>query len=69
MIKNGIYRHFKGNLYEVVNVAIHSETKEVMVIYRPLSNPTVLWVRPAFMWNEEILHEGKYVLRFQKIDE
>ena len=51
-IKPGIYRHFKGNRYEVVGMAKHSETLEPMVVYRALYGEGGLWVRPAAMWNE-----------------
>ena len=42
----GKYRHYKGNLYEVVGVARHSETLEEMVVYRALYGEGGLWVRP-----------------------
>ena len=51
-IKPGIYRHFKGNRYEVMGIAKHSETMEPMVVYRALYGEGGLWVRPAAMWNE-----------------
>ena len=51
-IKPGKYRHFKGNLYEVIGVASHSETLEPMVVYRALYGEGGLWVRPAAMWSE-----------------
>lgn len=65
MIKQGIYRHFKGNYYEVIDMAKHSETLEDMVVYRALYGEKGLWVRPASMWNETVEHDGKTVLRFQ----
>ena len=54
MIKTGRYRHFKGNEYEVLFVAKHSETLEEMVVYRALYGEGSVWVRPAAMWEEEI---------------
>ena len=54
----GIYRHFKGNLYEVLNIALHSETKQVLVIYRSVEKSGVVWARPAEMWNDEVDFEG-----------
>ena len=51
-IQPGIYRHFKGNRYEVIGMANHSETMEPMVVYRALYGEGGLWVRPAAMWNE-----------------
>ena len=50
-IKLGRYRHFKGNEYEVVGLAKHSETLEDMVVYRALCGEFGLWVRPAAMGN------------------
>lgn len=67
-IKPGKYRHFKGNLYEVLGIAKHSETLEPMVIYRALYGEGGLWVRPAYMWNETVEFEGKTVLRFSKVE-
>ena len=50
MIKMGKYRHFKGNEYEVLCIAKHSETLEEMVVYRALYGEGGVWVRPAAMW-------------------
>lgn len=66
-IKNGVYRHYKGNKYEVIGMATHSETLEEMVIYKALYGDGKVWVRPAAMWNEEIIINGKSVKRFQII--
>ena len=65
----GKYRHFKGNEYEVISIARHSETTEPMVVYRALYGDHGVWVRPADMWNETIEREGKTFKRFEKIDE
>ena len=65
----GKYRHFKGNEYEVISIARHSETTEPMVVYRALYGDHGVWVRPAEMWNETIEREGKTFKRFEKIDE
>ena len=51
---NGVYRHFKGNLYLVVDIAFDSETKEEMVIYRALYGEKALWVRPLEMFLSEV---------------
>lgn len=52
-IKTGqIYRHYKGNLYKVINIATHTETLEEMVIYRRVKGDTSIWARPMSMWNE-----------------
>lgn len=45
-IQTGLYRHFKGNLYEVIGTALHSETREPMVVYRALYGEYGLWVAP-----------------------
>lgn len=66
-IQPGRYRHFKGNEYEVIAVARHSETEEPMVVYRALYGDYGLWVRPAKMWNEQIVRDGKMYTRFTKI--
>ncbi|MCL2578961.1 MAG: DUF1653 domain-containing protein [Oscillospiraceae bacterium] len=63
-IKPGRYAHFKGNEYEVVGVASHSETLEDMVVYRPLYGDGKLWVRPAAMWDEPVEHGGRTLKRF-----
>ena len=66
-IKAGRYRHFKGNEYEVLYIAKHSETLEDMVIYKALYGEGGIWVRPAKMWNETVLRDGKAFKRFEYI--
>lgn len=66
--KAGIYRHFKGNLYELVAVARHSETLEEMVVYRALYGDGGLWVRPLRMWGERVARDGYDGPRFAPID-
>lgn len=66
-MKKGIYRHYKGNEYELIDVALHSETLEEMVVYRALYDDQKLWVRPAHMWEEEVEVDGKTVKRFELI--
>lgn len=68
-IKLGKYRHFKGNEYEVLGIASHSETLEPYVIYRALYGNGGLWVRPASMWNEMVERGGKTFRRFTYIEE
>ena len=68
-IKIGRYRHFKGGEYEVLCVALHSETKEPMVVYRALYGEHTVWVRPAEMWNETVEREGAVYRRFEYIGE
>ncbi len=64
-VKPGFYRHYKGGRYEVIDTAIHSETLEPMVVYRPLYGEGKLWVRPAQMFFETVLVNGESQLRFQ----
>ena len=66
-IRPGRYRHFKGGEYEVLYVALHSETMEPMVVYRALYGEFGLWVRPASMWNETVERDGKKYKRFEYI--
>lgn len=66
-ISFGHYRHFKGNFYKVLSVARHSETLEPMVIYQALYGEGGVWVRPADMWNEMVIHDGISVPRFREI--
>lgn len=68
-IKLGRYRHFKGNEYNVLYVAKHSETLELMVVYQALYGDGGIWVRPASMWNEEVEVDGVIYKRFEYIDE
>ena len=66
-IKRGKYRHYKGNEYEVLGMAVHSETLEPMVVYRALYGDGCVWVRPAGMWDEIVETDGKTVRRFQYV--
>ena len=68
-VKPGRYRHFKGKEYEVLATAHHSETLELMVIYKALYGDGALWVRPAAMWNETVERDGKTYRRFTYIGE
>ena len=64
-IRPGRYRHYKGNYYEVIEVARHSETEEEMVVYRKLYGDRSLWVRPFGMFLENVVVEGYEVPRFE----
>jgi hypothetical protein len=66
-IPPGRYRHYKGNEYEVIGIAKHSETLEPMVVYRPLYGEGGLWVRPAGMFAENVIIDGKTQPRFTRI--
>lgn len=63
-LATGTYRHYKGNLYEVIGVARHSETEEQLVVYKPLYGEGELWVRPLQMFTETITVNGEDVQRF-----
>jgi len=63
-IKPGKYRHYKGGLYVVEDIATHSENEEKMVVYRPLYGEQDLWVRPLDMFIEEVEIEGIKKPRF-----
>lgn len=67
-VRPGIYEHYKGNRYEVLEVARHSETLEDLVVYRALYGDHDLWVRPLSMFAEEVEVDGKKIKRFQYID-
>ncbi len=60
----GLYRHFKGGLYEVVDHVLHSETLEPLVLYRAQYGEHGLWVRPLSMWNEVVERNGSVFRRF-----
>ena len=66
-VKLGIYRHFKGNEYEVLSIAKHSETLEPMVVYKALYGDGGLWVRPYDMFFETVEINGEKIPRFKKI--
>ncbi len=68
-VKQGKYRHFKGNEYEVLTVATHSETLEPMVVYRALYGDGGVWVRPLSMWRETVERDGTRQERFTYIGE
>lgn len=68
MIKTGTrYRHFKGNEYEVIAIATHSETLEKMVVYRALYGEGGIWVRPLEMFEGTVERDGKTYKRFEEI--
>ena len=65
----GLYRHYKGMLYEVIDTVRHSETLEPMTLYRALYGQRGLWVRPAAMWLETVTRDGVTQPRFTYIGE
>ena len=68
-VMTGRYRHYKGNDYEVIGVARHSETEEEMVVYRCLYGDHSLWVRPLAMFLETVTVDGRQVPRFARTGE
>lgn len=62
----GRYRHYKGMFYEVIDTARHSETLEPMTLYRALYGERGLWVRPAAMFNEQVVVDGVARPRFER---
>lgn len=69
-MKLGFYKHYKGNIYEVIGIAKHSETLEELVVYKATyqKDGENLWVRPKVMFEEIIEINGVEVKRFEKID-
>lgn len=65
----GLYKHYKGNLYEVIGVARHSETLEELVVYKATyqKEGENLWIRPLAMFTETVMVDGVEVKRFEKI--
>jgi hypothetical protein len=68
-LKTGIYEHYKGNRYEVMDTVRHSETEELMVLYRALYGDEGLWVRPYTMFFESIVIDNNEIPRFRYIGE
>jgi hypothetical protein len=69
-LEAGIYKHYKGKHYEVIGVALHSETLEPVVVYKPLyESVSEYWVRPYDMFVENVLVDGISVPRFARIKE
>ena len=64
MIKAGLYRHYKGAQYQVIDTVQHSETEEVLVLYRALYGEQGLWVRPLAMFTETVMVQGESQERF-----
>ncbi|MFT5276514.1 MAG: hypothetical protein ACI97K_002441 [Glaciecola sp.] len=63
----GLYKHYKGNIYDVIGVATHSEDESKLVVYRPTYGDKDLWVRPYAMFNETVEVGGKILPRFAYI--
>jgi len=68
-IEKGIYRHYKGNLYNVLEMVQHSESEEWLVLYQALYGERGLWVRPYEMFMQTLMLEGERVKRFEKVED
>jgi hypothetical protein len=69
MIKSGVYAHYKGGKYEVIDLVKHSETEELLVLYRALYGDKGLWVRPIDMFQETVEVDGEKRRRFSFVEE
>jgi hypothetical protein len=69
MIKSGLYAHYKGGKYEVIDLVKHSETEELLVLYRALYGDKGLWVRPLDMFQETVEVNGEKRRRFSFVEE
>ena len=67
-VRPGLYEHYKGNRYEVLHLARHSETEEDLVVHRALYGDRGVWVRPLAMFVETVEHGGAVVPRFLRVD-
>lgn len=67
-IRAGLYRHFKGREYRVLQLALHSETLQPMVVYQAMYGDQGIWVRPALMWDQSVEREGTLTKRFTRIE-
>lgn len=65
------YRHFKGGIYIVTDIAVHSETEGLMVVYKSFNEPTLTWVRPLNMFISEVdkkkYPDVKQEMRFEQL--
>ena len=68
-VKPGLYQHFKGNYYKVIELARHSESEEELVIYQALYGEKGFWARPLSMFTEQIELDGKTIDRFAYCDD
>jgi hypothetical protein len=67
-LAKGVYRHYKGNLYQVIDVARHSETEQEHVVYRTMYGDYSLWVRPLDMFVETVEADGESQPRFAFVE-
>ncbi len=69
IVKPGLYQHYKGQQYEVIDTVRHSETEEELVLYRALYGERGLWVRPVAMFTESVNVDGLCMPRFEFVGE
>ena len=70
MLAKGIYQHYKGQMYQVLHVATHSETREELVVYQCLYGDYSIWVRPLSMFTEMVtLEDDREIERFKLVNE
>ncbi|WP_448565281.1 DUF1653 domain-containing protein [Thalassotalea ganghwensis] len=69
ILELGRYQHFKGSYYNVLHIAKHSETEELMVVYQPEYGERDIWVRPLSMFDEFIERDNKKIKRFTKVND
>lgn len=67
LVQPGLYRHYKGNLYEVIGIVTHSETEELLVLYRALYGERKLWVRPQALFLQNVYINGTSLPRFERL--
>jgi hypothetical protein len=67
LVQPGLYRHYKGNLYEVLGIVMHSETEELLVLYRALYGERKLWVRPQALFVQKVYINGTSFPRFEQV--
>lgn len=67
IVRSGEYEHYKGMRYEVIGTAAHTESNEIVVVYRALYGAHQLYARPISSFIATVEHEGKQVLRFKRI--
>lgn len=68
-IKPGLYQHYKGQQYQVIDEVKHSESEETLILYRPMYGAKTLWVRPKEMFIESVNVDGLCIPRFEYIGE
>ena len=66
-MRNRFFKHYKGHIYEVLHLFMHSETMETMVLYRAIDGDRECWGRPLYMWND-VINEETGQKRFETID-